>query len=405
MDMQEKSLLKQKVVRTMKVCGVIAEYDPLHKGHAWHLQQAREKSMADFVICVMSMSFTQRGTPALLCPHDRAEMALRCGADIVLGVPYAFSVCDAEKFALGGVEILRKTGVVDALSFGIEPDGVNTLLPAAELLEAPTNEFTTLLRSYMQQGLSFPNAQGKTLAQILQTDERVFTLPNTSLAICYVRACKKTNAQFEMYPVSRRGDYHADTLMDDPLTLPSATAVRAAFMQDNMAAVQASMPEEAYCILKRAIEQGCVQKYTPLDSLLRWRLRKDDLSLLPDLSEGIENRLVKAADSCTRDEMVLTIKTKRYTYARMSRLLTHVLTQTNAADIPSLPEYAYLLGFKKDAAQLLHEISKNELQLYPRLPAAELSPMQQLDQRADELWALGAQTPFGALYRAQPVIL
>ena len=118
----------------MKVVGIIAEYNPFHKGHAWQIQQAKELSCADYVICVMSMSFTQRGMPALLYPHDRARMALLHGADIVLGVPYAFSVCDAEKFGLGGVEILRRCGVVKALSFGIEEAGKDIFLPAAEYL-------------------------------------------------------------------------------------------------------------------------------------------------------------------------------------------------------------------------------------------------------------------------------
>ena len=389
----------------MKVCGVIAEYDPFHRGHAWHLKEAREKSGADYIICVMSMSFTQRGMPALLCPHDRAEMALRCGADIVLGVPYAFSVCDAEKFAIGGVEILRRTGVVNALSFGVEPEGMDLLLPAAEMLESPTAEFTDVLRSYMQQGLSFPHAQGKALSLVLKTNERIFSLPNTSLAVCYIRAMRKTNAQFDIFPIQRRGDYHADTLAADEQGLPSATAVRAAFMKGDMASVQASMPKEAYQVLLRAQEQHNIQQYAPLDTLLRWRLRSDDFSQLPDLSEGLENRLKKAANADTRDNMVLSIKTKRYTYARINRLLSHVLTQAKASDIAPLLDYAYLLGFKKEAASLLHVMRTGELQFYHRLPSDSLSPMQQLDARADDLWSLGAEKPFGALYRAQPVIL
>ena len=185
----------------MKVCGVIAEYDPFHRGHAWHLKEAREKSGADYIICVMSMSFTQRGMPALLCPHDRAEMALRCGVDIVLGVPYAFSVCDAEKFAIGGVEILRRTGVVNALSFGVEPEGMDLLLPAAEMLESPTAEFTDVLRSYMQQGLSFPHAQGKALSLVLKPTSGFFHCPILRLPFAIFAPCVKRmhNLTFSLY--------------------------------------------------------------------------------------------------------------------------------------------------------------------------------------------------------------
>ena len=106
----------------MNICGVIAEYDPFHKGHERHLRSAREKTGADFIVCVMSGSFTQRGMPALLPPHARADMALRCGADVVLQLPYAFSVREAEYFALGGAAILNALGCVTHLSFGSETD-------------------------------------------------------------------------------------------------------------------------------------------------------------------------------------------------------------------------------------------------------------------------------------------
>lgn len=392
-------------IDSMRVCGIIAEYDPFHKGHEWQLKEAREKSKADFVLCVMSMSFTQRGMPALLCPHDRAEMALRCGADAVLGVPYAFSVCDAEKFALGGIEILRKTNCVNALSFGIETDGLSILEPTAQLLEHPTKEFNILLRQYMMKGLSYPSAQGKTLAECLNADEQFFTLPNTSLAICYLRACLKTNAGFEFFPVERRGEYHDKTLKSDSLSLPSASAVRTAFANENLDAVKDSMPKAAYRVLERSKQNNTLQQYAPLDTLLRWRLRNDNFSQLPDLSEGIENRFRDASNASTRNEMVLSIKTKRYTYARINRLLSHILTETRACDIPALPNYAYVLGFKRSASDLMHEIGKGELKLYHRLPSGDLSPMQKLDQRADDLWHLGANQSFGALHRARPVII
>ena len=111
----------------MKIAGIIAEYDPFHRGHAYHLEQARAQSQADYIICVMSGSFTQRGMPALLPSHARAEMALRCGADIVLQLPYAFSVREAEYFALGGVQILNALGCVTHLSFGCEREDLSLL--------------------------------------------------------------------------------------------------------------------------------------------------------------------------------------------------------------------------------------------------------------------------------------
>jgi len=387
----------------MKVCGIIAEYDPFHKGHEYHISEAKKKSGADYIICVMSMSFTQRGMPALLCPHDRAEMALRCGADIVLGVPYAFSVCDAEKFALGGVEILRKTGVVDTLSFGVEPEGLPVFSDAANLLESPTKVYQNVLKVGLEKGLTFAKAQGEAISQALCADESIFAMPNTSLAVCYVRACMKTAAAFSFSPVVRNGDYHANEL--DTSHFPSATAVRQAVMNVDFDAVKAAMPKEAYSILLRAMKEGRIQKYAPLDPVLRLKLRNDDFSHLPDLSEGIENRFNDASNEANRNDMVLRIKSKRYTYARINRLLCHLLVGTDAAQIPEHPDYAYLLGFKESAAALLHQIADSELTLLHRLPSGELSPMQRLDQRADDAWAVGAEIGFGNLYRAKPVII
>lgn len=389
----------------MKVCGIIAEYDPFHKGHAWQIEQARKQSKADFVICAMSMSFTQRGMPALLSPHDRTHMALLGGADIVIGIPYAFSVCDVEKFALGGVEVLRRTGIVDTLSFGIEESGKSIFKDVAHLLENPTEEYTSLLRRGLHKGHSFPRAQGEALANIFHTDSQVFSLPNTSLAVCYARAALQTKASFEFCPVLRKGNYHDSSIQDEWQQFSSATAIRTALKNHNLSAVKSAMPESAYDILVKAKDEGRIQTYQPLDTLLRWRLRNDSFEQLPDLSEGIENRFKEAADGLTRDEMVQRIKSKRYPYARISRMLAHILTQTNAADIPDRPDYAYILGFRKSAAHLLHAIDRNGFQLHHRLPAGTLSSMLELDRRADDLWAIGANQPFGALYRAKPVIL
>lgn len=395
----------QKRLLIMKVCGIIAEYDPFHKGHAWQIEQAKKLSGADYVICVMSMTFTQRGMPALLYPHDRAQMALLGGADLVLGVPYAFSVCDAERFALGGVEILRRCGIVHALSFGIEEEGLDAFADAAKLLENPTEDYLKTLRSKLNQGLPYPRAQGEALAYALHKDANVFSLPNTSLAICYARAVQQTQAAFSLHPVIRKGSYHDTALQDDTCAFSSASAIRAAIQNEKWHDVSNALPAQAFDVLMKAKKEKRVQLYQPLDALLRWRLRNDAFDQLPDCSEGIENRFREAANANTRDEMVLSIKTKRYTYARINRLMAHVLTQTNKAAIFPLPQYAYVLGFKKSAAHLLHAIDEKSLTLLHRLPTGPLSPMLELDRRADDLWAIGAQQPFGALYRAKPVIL
>lgn len=391
----------------MCACGIIAEYDPLHNGHAWHIEQARKASGAQLIIVVMSCCFTQRGMPALLSPHARAEMALHAGADIVLGLPFSFSVCEAERFALGGVCVLARSGLADCISFGVEPSNAQHILPAAQLLENPSDAFTAVLRENLAQGMAFPRAQGEALARCLNLSADIFCAPNTVLGICYARANMRLHTTLALLPINRRGAYHA---MDLPCNaqhdLPSATAVRAAIADGKMQQVRAAMPDAAYRILEREIAQGCLHDPHALDTLLRWTLQSGrDFSALPNLSEGLENRLVLGAVCLSREEMVQQIRSKRYPYARVNRLLTHALTDTQASSLSALPQYAYLLGFKRQHSSLLRAAEHNGFSLLPKLTGCDQSPDQLLDARAWDLWALGAHQPFGALYRCKPVIL
>ena len=388
-----------------RICGIIAEYDPLHNGHAWHLAEARKITRADVIVCMMSMYFTQRGMPALLSPHERAKMALRAGADIVLGLPVSFSLCDGERFAAGGVSILRLLGA-QALSFGAEPEGIPWIEPAAALLEKPTEAFQAAFRALLDRGLSFPKAQGDALAQSLKADPSLFSLPNTALSICYARANMRQHAGLALYPIPRRGDYLATELPEDQRALPSATAVRAAALKGDWQSVRRSMPESAYLALKQGFDAGKVHLPEALTPLLRWALRNEGKILsLPDLSEGIENRFAAAANCLDRSEMVLTIKSKRYPYARISRLLSNLLLGTDRSQLQPLPSHAYLLAARKEHTALLRQLQSDDFHLHTSLNSSCTAYEEQLDARAEALWSLGAGQPFGAIYREKPFIV
>ena len=387
----------------MRICGIIAEYDPFHNGHAWQLEEARRVSGADLVICVISGCFTQRGMPALFDPHTRAAMALQNGADLVLQFPYSFSVCSAERFALGGVHILKQLGA-QALSFGAEPESIPYIEQAALLLEQPTEAFLSCLHQRLDSGDSFPKAQGIALAEALQADPAVFALPNASLAISYARANLRLNTGMALYPIPRSGQYHSELIPFDG-TLPSATAVRNAILSEQWDAVKASVPAASFSLIESAVQHGNYHHPQALDPLLRWTLRQEnDFSTLPDLSEGIENRLTLAADYTDRSDMVLAVKSKRYSYARVNRLLTHALMGTNGKLLSPLPAYAYVLGFRKEASSLLRNAAQNNLSTPSSARAGETYEMD-LDIRADDLWNIGANKPFGAIFREKPLIL
>ena len=388
----------------MRICGIIAEYDPFHNGHAWHLAEAKRVSQADLIVCAMSMSFTQRGMPALLPYHLRAEMALRNGADIVLGLPVSFSVCDAERFALGGVHILKQIGA-HALSFGVEPSGLAHIHRIAAVLEDERPDFQMLLHQHLATGKSFPQAQGLALAGVLGLPPALLNHPNLALAICYARANMRLMAGMDLYPIPRNGNYH-DSSLPEAGFLPSAAAVRKAVLANDWKAVERTVPPDAYGLLRGAFDRGEYHPTEALTPLLRWHLRQcDGVSSLPGLSEGIENRLQSAADCMTREEMVLRIKSKRYPFARISRMLTHLLLGTDFRQLEPLPLHAYVLGFRRGCSGLLRSGKKNGLRLINGLHATPDSPEMLLDAHADDLWALGAHQPYGAIFREKPVIL
>lgn len=382
------------VTNSPPVVGVICEYDPFHEGHRRQFALIREALPEARIVCAMSGCFTQRGMPALLSPRDRALAALHAGADLVLELPCAFAVRDAEHFALGGVSLLTQLGFVTHLSFGCEND-LSLLAPAAALLEQPTPEFSATLRAQLDAGASFAAAQGKALSACLPHAESApWDRPNNILALCYLRAIARLQSPLIPLPVRREGNYHATALSAN--AYPSATAVRRAFLAGERQAAEAAcgypLPAAPVC------------RPDALDRVLLYKLRSmsaEAIARLPDCTEGLENRLKAcAAEAVTREALLALLKTRRYAHARLSRLCAHALLDITAellADHP-LPEYARMLGLRQgsDVTSLL---KKSRLPIVAKATDGKaISPLWQVDECAYELWALGAGVPSGMIY-------
>ena len=212
---------KERSRTAMKVTGIIAEYNPLHKGHEYQLKEARRLTGADYIVVVMSGCFTQRGTPAVLDKYDRARMALSCGADLVLELPVRFACASAEYFASGAVSVLNATGCVDTLCFGSECGDTQALLSAAALLARAEQfpDYHTRLREAQKAGLSYPAARSRALEDFGGGDPSLFSLPNNILGIEYCRALETLKSPIRPLAIRRRGSYH-DTRLQETASLP-----------------------------------------------------------------------------------------------------------------------------------------------------------------------------------------
>lgn len=379
-----------------RIVGVISEYNPFHLGHAHQLQTARETAKADYVVVVMSGCFTQRGDAALLSPHERARMALSCGADAVFALPAVWSVRDAERFALGGVSALHALGC-DVISFGSESADGAPLMAAARLLEAPDDAFQQRLTALTDSGASYPAALAAAADAVVPGAGALLSQPNSTLAVCYLRAMLRLGSHMEVCPIPRASAYHATSLTG---ALPSATALRGAILRGDWRSAEAAMPPAAFAILADCAAQGQLHRPDALDTALLARLRTmstDEYAALPDSSEGIELRLHEAAQSaCTREDLLLLAKTRRYPYARLSRLATHALLGITHDALKAQPLYdtPWLLGFRQEARPLISLLS-SRTPLLTRASDLEAAPWFPTERRAWDLWALGASLPAG----------
>jgi len=348
---------------------------------------------------VMSTCFTQRGEAALLAPLDRARMALECGADAVFALPAVHAVRDAEHFALGGVTILDGLGC-DAISFGMEGDSLPLLDKAARLLETEDEAFTGLIRQQMAAGMPYPAAVAKAVEILCPGAGDAISAPNSTLAVCYLRAMQRVGSRMEVCPVQRSGRYHDTTLADG---MPSATALRGAILRGDWRSAETAMPTAAFACLQKAAAERRLHRPGALDAALLYRLRtmsSADYAALPDVSEGVEHRIRSAAKTaCTRADLLDSAKTRRYPHARLSRLATHALLGLPDDMLRTLPpiDSAWLLGFRQDARELVSHLAANSrLQLLTRSSELDVqSPWFAAETRAHDLWALGAGLPAG----------
>lgn len=373
----------------MKTAGIIAEYNPFHLGHQYQLAYIRRIYQADYLVIAMSGDYVQRGTPALLPKHIRAEMALRSGADLVLELPVSVSCSSAEFFARGGVSLLDGLGVVDMLCFGSEEGELPLFLETAKLLLSESPEYKTVLQTCLKNGMSFPSARTQALLSCFRHTEPELTearlteflsSPNNILGIEYCKALLSQNSSIAPATLKRKGSGYHEALLDGT-KMPSAAGIRRALRSRAAlpdaalpADVQAALPKASFALLADAFSRNAYLTEADLDLLVHYCLLGntwEGLCQYQDVSETLAKRIVHLTNRFTGfQEFAQLLKTKELTQTRIQRALLHVLLRIREA--PGAVPYARVLGFRKDAGPLLQAIKKEgKLPLLTKLADAQ----------------------------------
>lgn len=358
----------------MKVLGIVAEYNPFHNGHLHHLQASKASLNADCAVVVMSGNLTQRGEPAIADKWARAEIALDYGADLVIELPCVYAMSSAEYFAFGAVKLLDSLGAVNVLCFGSESGSISDLDTIAEILADEPDEYRNSLKTHMSFGKSFPAARQEALSEYFKSHDYQFDLSellrnsNNILGVEYLKALKSLSSTIIPTTLERVGNHYNSTDLSGPLS--SATSIRKIISEnswhDAKELIKSTIPAQALSVLDREYELGRFPVFPEhFEVLLLSMLRSmsvKEISHLPYMEDGLENRLKQAAESSgSYKELMDAICTRRYPNTRIQRILFSLLTGLTQRTFDSFnytggPAYIRVLSLNDTGRRLLSDI-------------------------------------------------
>ena len=347
-----------------KILAVVAEYNPLHNGHVYHLQKSKKIFDPDYSICILSGNFCERGNPSIIDKWSKTEMALKCGFDMVIELPVVYSISSAENYAQGAIKILEAFGDDVTLCFGSECGNLSLLYNIADVLYDEPDEFKTILSHELSKGISYPKARENALLLYLndvRSYANVLSKPNNILGTEYIKAIKKLKSKVKPYTIKRIDSGYNSLKVKDRLA--SATAIRE--LINNNENIKKLVPSPSYEILMENIKNGKIIKdLSVYEKEILFTLRKmsiKEISELQDVTEGLENLIKHAANTCnTLDDLISSIKSKRFTQSRIQRILLYALFNITKKDIKNsykVKPYIRVLGVSKKGKHLLSYIN------------------------------------------------
>lgn len=352
----------------MKTVGLITEYNPFHNGHAYHIEKAKMLTGADRVIVVMSGDFVQRGAPAVMPKHLRAESALLSGASLIIELPVCFATGSAEYFAQGSISLLNRLGCIDSICFGSECGDLHLLKEIAQILADEPIEYQTALKQALKEGASFPAARQEALNIYSDKYSEILASPNNILGIEYLKALAKIHGKMEPFTIKRIGAGYHDMDIDGQFS--SATAIRSDIYQLAdvnssseslpLTHIQTQVPSSCHELMKKNYQTRYPVKADDFSLLLKAKLLSEtagSLSHYLDMSPELANRILRLRnDYLSFEQFCDLLKTKELTRSRISRSFIHVLlgiTNDWLTAMKAPAPYARILGFRRDHADLL----------------------------------------------------
>lgn len=385
----------------MNITGIITEYNPFHKGHFYHLTSAKESTNADGIVCIMSGNFIQRGGPAIIDKWKRAEMAIDNGVDLVIELPTFYALSSAEYFAKGAISILDKLGVVNTIFFGSESGNVRNLKSIASILCDEPTDYKNLLKENLSKGLTFAKARELSLKEYYSSNSNfeiseILGNSNNILGIEYIKALLSLKSTIEPLTLKREGSQYNDKTLNN--TFSSATSIREALKNDsNLEHIYNDIPENSYKILKNLSDNNYKFIFeNHMFNMIKYKLVTNCVNFnnLYEISEGLDNKLLKEIhQSATFEEFILRVKSKRYTYTKISRILTQIFIGFDLYNKDELikPDnlYGRILGFNSRGKDILKEIKKSSsIPLITKVPKHVNNDLLKLDIQATKCYSL-----------------
>lgn len=363
----------------MNITGIITEYNPFHKGHKLHLEKSKNDTNSDGVICIMSGNFMQRGGPAIIDKWNRAKIAVLNGVDLVIELPLIYSLASAETFAFGAVKILNDINVVNSLYFGSECGDVSSLKKLALNLAFENDLYKSNLKEELNSGLPFHKARENALKNIDDLKDLTHLLNNSNniLGIEYIKALYKLNSNIKPVTLKRTGSNYNDTSLSLE-GLSSATSIRSTIKEKgSLIEIQDSLTDVSFKFFNTLISEN--YNFTFDDSMfdyIKYKLltSNESFDTISDLSEGLQNKILKEIiNSKSYYDFIMNIKSKRYTFTRINRILTSIYIGLNRYDVAKIRNdfkpYIRVLAFNKCGAKILKEIKNNsDVEIITKVP-------------------------------------